>query len=411
VYAKSLHIYGFKCFGKAELRLQYPRRAGKAAPEIRNVNLLLGDNGSGKSSVLRALAIAVLAPALLNSGFVPYRLVRRPADGQPDIDHALLKVEAAVGAGELPSDFDRPKRFELMARIERRGRGGSLDRLHLDRTPDSPVFDLLEDDYSSAFFLVGYGATRRVEAGEYSESTARKARGLRYQRIAGLFEDHVALRPLQAWLPKLHAKDKGLFDAAVEKLNEVLPQNLRFAGELGPDDGQYLFHCNSVATPFSSLSDGYKAFAGWVGDLIGHLSDVAGASKTELHRVPGIVLVDEIDLHLHPEWQRTVVPTLAGAFPNLQFLFTSHSPIVASTVRKENVFLTEMAEDGIASVRQLDERVHGLTAEQLLLSSYFGLRTTRAESFQKHSRTLFQRAAGGDSSAALDLLERMIGKK
>lgn len=406
MYAKSLRIYDFKSFGKAELELQHPGRKGAGASEVANINLVLGNNGGGKSSVLRALAIAVLAPALLESGFVPYRLVRRPKSGAPSVDHALLKVEAVPEENELPRHTGRRKRLELLARIERRGRG-SLDRLHLERTPDSPVAALLEDDYSPTFFVAGYGATRRVETGDFSESSARRARGLRYQRIAGLFEDHVALKPLQAWLPRLRDRSKGRFEAAVAQINRVLPSNIRFSGELSAEEGQCIFEFEGAPTPLSSLSDGYKAFVGWVGDLVGHLSDV-GSPEMAIDAIPGIVLVDEIDLHLHPEWQRSVVPTLANGFPKLQFVFTSHSPLVASTVKRENVFVTDTAEDGTASIKQLEERVHGRSAEQLLLSSYFGLRTTRPEAFQDEAQELFGRAAGGDSTAALDYLERLI---
>ena len=97
MYARSLHIYDFKCYGKAALELQFPGRRTKGKSEISNVNVILGDNGGGKSSVLRALAIAVLAPVLLESGFVAHRLVRRPTDGTPPVEAALLKVAAVVG--------------------------------------------------------------------------------------------------------------------------------------------------------------------------------------------------------------------------------------------------------------------------------------------------------------------------
>lgn len=120
-----------------------------------------------------------------------------------------------------------------------------------------------------------------------------------------------------------------------------------------------------------------------------------------------MVLVDEIDLHLHPEWQRSVVPSLAVAFPKLQFVFTSHSPLVASTVKRENVFITDSAEDGTATVQQLQENIYGRSMEQLLLSSYFGLQTTRPASFQRESEVLLRKAADGDAMAALDFLERL----
>nr|WP_314877777.1 AAA family ATPase [uncultured Pseudomonas sp.] len=405
MYTKALHLYDFKCYGKAVLRLQYPGRTGKGISSLNNVNLVLGDNGGGKSSILRALAIAVLAPALLESGFVPYRLVRRGNTEDAPVKESLLKIEAVATADEYFPSTAR-KKLQLMARLEPRGNRSSQDRLHLDSTPDSPIAKLLEDDYSPAFFLVGYGATRRVETGDYSPSSARRSRGLRYLRVAGLFEDQVALRPLQLWLPRLQKRNPQRFDQVVVLINRVLPDNVRFTGEQDEEDEQYTFLFDNIATPFSSLSDGYKAFVGWIGDLLGHLCDVA-TDNTPIDAIPGMVLVDEIDLHLHPQWQRNVVPSLAAAFPKLQFVLTSHSPLVASTVKRENVFITDTAHDGTATILQIEENVYGRSMEQLLLSSYFGMQSTRPEAFQAEGEQLFRKAAEGDAVAALDFLERL----
>lgn len=410
MYAKRLDIYGFKAFGKARLSLQYPGRPGATSLRLRNVNLILGDNGGGKSSVLRALAIALLAPALLESGFVAYRMVRRGRPSEPHYEGAFLKIMGHANAGEFQLR-DEGRRsstsMELLARIDLRGKN-SLDRLHLDGTPASPIADRLYDEDSPAFFVVGYGATRRVETGDYSPSSARRSRGLRYQRVAGLFEDHLALRPMQAWMPHLSLASPTRFHEAVELMNAVLPDNIRFEGEFDLDEQQYIFLFDGLPVPFSALSDGYKAFVGWIGDLIGHLVDVV-PGRTRLNSLGGLVLVDEIDLHLHPSWQRSVVPSLAAAFPKIQFVFTTHSPLVASTVERQNVFVTDTAEDGSATIKQLDENVFGRSAEQLLLSSYFGLDSTRSDAFQDESKALFARAAGGDAQAALDYLESLTG--
>ena len=410
MYAQKLDIYGFKAFGKARLALQYPGRRSANLPKLRNVNLILGDNGGGKSSVLRALAIAMLAPALLESGFVAYRMVRRGRPGERKYDSALLKVAGRAGPGEYQLRGEEKRTstaIELMARLELRG-NRHLDRLHLDGTPLSPIADLLADDFSPAFFVLGYGATRRVETGDYSPSSARRSRGLRYQRVAGLFEDHLALRPLQGWLPGLASRSPFHFAQAIDLMNAVLPENVRFNGDFDQEEEQYMFLFDGVFTPFSALSDGYKAFIGWVGDLIGHLADVV-PNTAKLAEQGGLVLVDEIDLHLHPSWQRAVVPTLAAAFPKIQFVFTSHSPLVASTVERENVFITDLSDDGSATIKQLEESVFGRSAEQLLLSSYFGLESTRPDSFQDESRALFRRAATGDADAALAYLESLTG--
>lgn len=411
MYAKSLQLENFKCFGKASLKFQYPGRPRSAA-ELKNVNLVLGDNGGGKSSVLRAIAIAMLAQVLPDSGFVPYRLVRRVSNSEQKILHATVSVEALAERDELGVTL-ATRQLALKTRFDIRERGGDLDQfapmLELGGSGSTlfPLIETLFDHTSASIFIVGYGATRRLEIGDYSESSARRSRGLRYARVASLFEDHVALRPIQIWAERLKLSDGDRYAHAVEKFNQALPEAVRFTGEFGNGDRQPMFMFRDVLTPLSSLSDGYKSFIGWIGDLIGHLTEVAGDKKID--DIPGIVLLDEIDLHLHPEWQRTVVPTLAKAFPKLQFIFTSHSPLIASTVKRENVFVTDVDESGAATIRQLEERLYGRSIEELLVSSYFGLTTTRPESFQDRSRELFLKAAAGDSTAALEYLERLAG--
>lgn len=398
MYASQLSIYDFKCFEKTILELQYPGRTGSGTSEINNINLIVGDNGGGKSSVLRALAIGALAPALINSGFVPIRLVRRPGPKE-----ALLKVDAILEKGELRFNNRRKKEIELLARLFSSPSGSYEDRLDLNRTPFSPFSKVLDDDKSPSFFVLGFGATRRIEVGDFSESSARKSRSLKYQRISSLFEDHVAIRPITSWMPRLSAINKR---RAISQINKVLPRNIRFSGKLDQKDGQYLFSFEGKETPFSSLSDGYKSFIGWAGELVSHLISVSNPGRP-LTEIPGIVLIDEIDLHLHPSWQREVVPALSSAFPKIQFVMTTHSPLVASTVRKENMFVTDTAENGTAIVKQIGESAYGRSVEQLLLSSYFGLTSTRPQQFLSESRTLFERAAKGETNAAIQYLETL----
>lgn len=121
----------------------------------------------------------------------------------------------------------------------------------------------------------------------------------------------------------------------------------------------------------------------------------------------GVVVVDEIDLHLHPNWQRSVLELVSKTFPTLQFVFTSHSPLVAASLERENIFVMEVGEDGLALVAQYEEKIFGASADQTLEGPYFGVRSTRAESFLDEVRELTSEAS--DPTVALKLMDKVSG--
>ena len=90
--------------------------------------------------------------------------------------------------------------------------------------------------------------------------------------------------------------------------------------------------------PWSELSDGYHVFIALVADIARRavmLNEFDGAEAPA--RVEGVVLIDEIDLHLHPRWQRVALPRLREAFPRLQFIISTHSPQVLSSAENRQV--------------------------------------------------------------------------
>ncbi|MEZ5329211.1 MAG: AAA family ATPase [Verrucomicrobiales bacterium] len=267
------------------------------------------------------------------------------------------------------------------------------------------VWDAIYDDRSPAFLLVGYGATRRVEDSKNFDTGARhKSRHLRYQRVASLFEDHVSLTPLNAWLPKLKESNKGRYTQVVHLIDRLLPAPFSFDGTV--EDGEYQFYQDSNPVLFPALSDGYKAYLGWITDLLYHVCMGCPTGK-KLVENKGVVLVDEIDLHLHPGWQRVVVPMISRALPNLQFVLTSHSPLVTGSLQRANLFVLTQDGNGTVSVQQLDEQVHGMTSEQVLLSSYFNLGSTRATSVTDEIAGLVSSANLENGSAALEAMKTL----
>ncbi len=372
--------------------------------------------------MLKAIALSVLSPVVQQSGFVPYRLVRRSAtDNYSQLSKTNLEgfkeSDAEVRARVLIHDQDlgqytaKNRSPFLTLEIRRNKDVESLLAGNEGEGPHLPFgyWEQMYDDKSSAFLVVGYGASRRVEDSDRIDLSARrKARLLRYERVAGLFENHISLVPLASWLPNFRKENPGRHKQVVNLINRLLPEGASFAGEL--EQGEYLFEINGTKAPFGALSDGYRAYIGWIADLLYHIC--MGAPKgAKLVDNRGIVLVDEIDLHLHPEWQRSVIATIAETLPNLQFVFTTHSPIVAGSVNKENIFVMETTSDGASVVKQYDERIYGLNAEQVLLSSYFNLKTTRATAFVDELQTLTLQAGKGDLHAALAFMEKLSGEQ
>jgi hypothetical protein len=190
----------------------------------------------------------------------------------------------------------------------------------------------------------------------------------------------------------------------VKLLNRTLPAGTRFTGRFLPDQ-QPLFSHQRVELPFPALSDGYRSYVGLLGDVLCHLNECCpkGVALTDL---TGVVMVGDIDLHLHPQWQRVVVPKLARAFPKLQFILTTHSPLVAGTVHAANVRVI-----GKNAVHEFAERLHGLSVDQILSSPYFGYTPPRSDESEKHLQALLEGPIEqGDPGPALAFLKALAGE-
>jgi AAA domain, putative AbiEii toxin, Type IV TA system/AAA domain len=407
MYIRSLSLENMRAFKKASVSLLYPGRKQNDGyedcmnwpPRLPNVNVVLGTNGSGKSTILDAAALAVLTPVISQSGYVPQALVRRTKTGE--IDQASANVSLLLHKQDVGRSAQPPaSAVSVASRIERRG---DLEMITAAE-PAGAMFEQMFSDQSPAFFIVGYGALRRVEAQSASDLQARrKARHLRYDRVATLFEDHVALISLNQWLPQLASQVPARHKEIVQLINKLTPPTVKFAGTF--TDGDFQFGYRGLNLPFSALSDGYRAHIGWIGDLLYHLQSIAPPGS-KLTSMTGVVLVDEIDAHIHPDWQRSVIPDLARTFPALQFIITTHSPLVTGTLERANLIHVTRGTSGSPEVERPDEETYGLSADQILRTELFGLDSTRDPEFRAGLVESARDASSGKPDATLAFMRK-----
>ena len=154
----------------------------------------------------------------------------------------------------------------------------------------------------------------------------------------------------------------------------------------------------------SQLSDGEKCLLAMVGDLARRLAIANPLRDNPLHG-EGIVLIDEIDLHIHPAWQRMVIPRLTETFPNCQFLVSTHSPHVITHVRPENLFLLSVGPDGLQALSPKES--YGKTAERVL-EDLMGLETTRPDEINEELKRIYDRIGDGELAEAKTLIAGLM---
>lgn len=370
-----------------EFELEFVSSGGRP----RSWSLLLGDNATGKTTILRSIAIGLNDPSSA-AGLVKElkgSLVRQGAD--------LGLIFCEISDGErtwttqttiLPltrtGDFVRQSHFEkpLDAVLAKRSSTtSSVGKSVLPSTTSTDGEDALQrlkDFPWSRLFVVGYGAGRTTDGRDEFDD---------YRTVDAVYTLFRYDQPLQS--PELawrRALDRARSKPRREKVDIRIRKLLRDALLLeAPDDieltaDHIAVTKNQRTTALSVSADGYKATATWVLDFLAwHLLYSKLASG---YSPRGILLLDEIEQHLHPKWQRYFVTQMKKALPGVQFIGTTHSALCAAgaadlTEDDGAIFRTLFDSQSGSIVREDIPLPRGLKADQILTSEAFGLPDTR----------------------------------
>lgn len=322
---------------------------------VRKWTLMLGENGLGKSTVLRSIALVTAG-----SDALPELL------GDPDTWITLNAKEGLIEA-ELETAEGEVRKLRLAIP---RGRGIS-EILKLNSTNLQPLDAALKYTQRS-YFVVGYGVSRRLPRRESSITGKRSSNARRVGPVATLFDPDAALNPLETWAMDLDYRSGSKALGVIrETINNTLP-NVRFA-KVDKRKRRLLFRTPDGIVPLSALSDGYQNVAGWLGDLLYCVTDTFADFAKPLD-ARGLLLIDELDLHLHPTWQRRVREFLNARLPNFQIVATTHSALTAHQSGPGELHYLERVE-GIPRIRAFEGDPSKIGLPQLIASPIFGLNT------------------------------------
>jgi len=340
-----------------------------------------GDNGSGKSALLKAIAVGLV-------GKETARALQPNFQGwirESEIE-ASIQLETIERFEDDPDCLFYGNTFpsELEIKFENTGREIKIT----DKRKYASVPGMF------SFFICGYGPFRRV-FGASVEAT-RQMVAPDTESLITLFQESASLAEVDQWLKNLHHKSlekKPEESAFLNLLLEILSDDLlpnQITVDRVDSDGLWLKDRNGVELAWSDMSDGYRSALALLSDIMRHLMKdrdfwriciEEGLDRKLFVKRSGVVLIDEIDAHLHPEWQQKIGFWLKRHFPNIQFLVTTHSPIICQAADDNGLFV--LPEPGShdkpkALSKEEYNKVIASRPDTILLTSAFGLQNTRS---------------------------------
>ena len=393
MYISKLILTSIRCF--EDLTLDFGGKPG--------VTLIYGDNGAGKTTILRSLAMGLCdessAAGLLRE--LSGRFINRAKDAPQGI--IKVELQETEGPYRISTTLRNEKAFEQLSQLTQKfnKRSGKWPKLEPEGFP-------WEDLFASA-----YGAGIRVEGSEdYIEYRLIDAVYPLFVYDAHMQNPELAMRRLIRAAEEDQPDKRKKAKAGAEMLESItsllaniidLDEDTRI--KLGAPGIQVIRR--GVPVQLAELGDGYRATFTWVLDLISwwflYRGYRRGSSATD---VRGIVLIDEIEQHLHPKWQMTVLQRLTESFPKVQFIVATHSPLIAASCEGSTVYFLE--KDGVERAQPFGWQPAGMYYQM-------GLSSLRSPAYvqqviEPYRKLLAKRETGPLSPVDKQELERLRDK-
>ena len=396
MYIKRIELRDVKCFERVALDFTDERSPDK----IRRWTTILGTNGLGKSTLLQTIAMCAAGPYVMRDLLPrPESWVRSGAsfghlsatlvwtEGDQQVPHWPKKTPYEVGFAITGQDVeslpDGLKSAGPQTFTEWSGEGDPRSREQTSKV----ISRLRQTAYAegkAGWLCCGYGPFRRLTGGSQDADqilyAERKA-----ARFVSLFREDAALSRAALWLTQLHNLSRDGDHLASRQLdtvtNALRNDFLLERAELKVDARQATLAVGDApAVPLTALSDGYRSMLALGLDLVINLVRAFPGSTDPLGE-RGVVLIDELDAHLHPNWQRIIGGWLLEKFPAVQFIVATHSPFLTQVWPDSNFILSRDGY-GRVSVAHSAQRAVDWTVDQVMVD-LLGLESIRSPVFEE----------------------------
>lgn len=379
MYISKVVLENVRCFKHVEFDLS-------SGSDVHKWGVILGDNGFGKTTILRSIAMGLCdktgASGLLQDTYGDW--VRW------DEKKAIIKIDLSDGN----------KKYSITTTIHNEA-GSRLETVEQERSEDFPWKNI---------FVCGYGANRSILGSELFED---------YSLADALYTLFVYGASLQS--PELMLRRRALTRKEVKEVCKWLDEVLMLRKGSTKLDGKGI-KIKSLWEDdvyLGSLPDGQVSMLTMILDMLGWAS--LKGLKEQKNKLSGIILIDEIEQHLHPSWQKYCIRNMHHVFPNLQFIGTTHSPLCAigtanlpSADKISSLLLLRHEGDHVEGQDKVSPP-RGRRADQILTSPFFGLDTSRSDDTQQeiemYSQLLAKTSRTKSDEAKLKNLQVELNKK
>lgn len=341
MYLEKIHIENYKVIGKLDIDLKP------------GVNLIIGDNGAGKTSVLEGIAVSLGGLFVNVAGVSTKNIVK---------DDVRMNIKP-IGDSSITIEYYEPVLAgctlhvteELNFTWNRIKEEVSATHTKIDDKNVCVWMKKLTNNSDTNLPLISFQSAARawrVRRGDFGNELKKKMDDRRCGYI-GCLDSSMDVKSIQQWCLKQEVvrSNKGIV-REYEMFKNIVASFMKEINELAenpliyysPQFTELVYKDNKTEMPISKLSAGYQSLLWMVMDLAYRVC-MLNPELESRDQITGIVLIDEIDLHLHPKWQWNVIDALQKTFSGVQFIIATHSPIVISASKKANLILLDDAQD------------------------------------------------------------------